>query len=125
MESLRKCSSDYNHILRKLHLSQGLLFKPKQVAFWNKGKNLCLNLDIFFKRMLNRSFWYPHLIPMEGGRSAGPLAISKTVAPMKLKFCRLLEMSMNILEMFKLFTQCYLGYLSNSSKEMCFVGKIA
>ena len=33
-----------------------------------------------------------------------PLAILKTVVPMNLKFCRVLETSFNVLEMFRLFT---------------------
>ena len=41
--------------------------------------------------------WY------QGGRPDPP-AISKTLAPMNLKFCRVLETSFNILEMLKLFT---------------------
>ena len=55
----------------------------------------------------------------EGGGSAGPPAISKTVAPINLKFCRVLEPSFNVLELLKLFTH------SNSSKERCFIGKTA
>ena len=52
-----------------------------------------------------------------------PHAILKTVAPMSVKFCRVLETYLNVLEMSKLFTYCLLGYHSNSSKEMCFVGE--
>ena len=37
-----------------------------------------------------------------GGGSAGPPTISKTVAPMNLKFCGVLEI--NVSEMLKLFT---------------------
>ena len=59
----------------------------------------------------------------KGGCSLpNPPAISETVAPMNLKFCRVLETSLNVLEMLKLFL---LGYHSNSSKERCFMGKIA
>ena len=39
----------------------------------------------------------------EGGRPDPP-AISKTVGPMSVKFCRVSETSLNILEMLKLFT---------------------
>ena len=39
-----------------------------------------------------------------GGGSSRPPAISKTVAPMKLKFCRVLETPLKVLEMLKLFT---------------------
>ena len=35
---------------------------------------------------------------------AGPPAVSKTFAPMYVKFCRVLETSLNVLEMLKLFT---------------------
>ena len=38
-----------------------------------------------------------------GGRPDSP-AISKTIAPMNVKFCRILDTSLNILEMLKLFT---------------------
>ena len=38
------------------------------------------------------------------GRPESPPAISKTVAPMNVKFCRVLEKSLNVLEMLKLFT---------------------
>ena len=34
-----------------------------------------------------------------GGGSTGPPAISKTVSPMNVKFCRILETSLNVLEM--------------------------
>ena len=61
--------------------------------------------------------------PLNQGGSPGPPAISKTVAPMNLKFCRVLETSFDVLEMLKLFTECLLGYHSNSSKERCFIGK--
>ena len=39
-----------------------------------------------------------------GGGRADPPAISKTVAPMNLKFCRVLETPLKVLEMLKLFT---------------------
>ena len=61
----------------------------------------------------------------KGGGSAGRPAISKTIPPMNLKFCRVLEASFTVLEMLKLFAKCSLGYHSNSSKERCFIGKIA
>ena len=54
-----------------------------------------------------------------------PPAISKTVAPMNVKFCRILETPLKVLEMLKLFTQSLHGYHSNSSKERCFGGKVA
>ena len=38
-----------------------------------------------------------------GGGTAGHPAISKTVALMKVKFCRVLETSLNVLEILKLF----------------------
>ena len=46
---------------------------------------------------------YPHLLQGGGGR-ADPPAISKTVAPMNVKFCRVLETPLKVLEMLKLFT---------------------
>ena len=59
-------------------------------------------------------------------QGVGPTpAISKTVAPTNFKFCRVLETSFNVLEMLKLFTYFLLGYHTNSSKEKCFIGKIA
>ena len=39
-----------------------------------------------------------------GGGSAGPSAISKTLASMNAKFFRILETSLNVLEMLELFT---------------------
>ena len=39
-----------------------------------------------------------------GGRRADPSAISKTVAPIDLKFGRVLERPLQVLEMLKLFT---------------------
>ena len=61
------------------------------------------------------------LVPTPDTKGAGGrpdlLGISKTVAPMNLKFCRVSETSFNILEMLTLFTKCLLGYHSNSSKE--------
>ena len=51
-----------------------------------------------------------------GSSRPPPPAISKTVAPMNMKFCRVLETPLKVLEMFKLF----LGYHSNPSKERCF-----
>ena len=39
-----------------------------------------------------------------GGGSAGLPAILKTVASMNVNFCRVLETSLNVLEMSKLFT---------------------
>ena len=49
----------------------------------------------------DHGFWYPHLFTKGG--SARPPAISKTVAPINLKFCRVLETSFNVVEMLKLF----------------------
>ena len=59
----------------------------------------------------------------KGKGEADPSAISKTVTPMNLKFCRVLQTPLKALEMFNLFTYCSLGYHSNSSKERCFGGK--
>ena len=39
-----------------------------------------------------------------GGGSAGPPAILKTIAPMNVKFCRVLETFLKVLEMSKLST---------------------
>ena len=45
------------------------------------------------------------LVPTpDTGGSEGPPAISKTLAPMNLKLCRVLETSFNVLKMLKLFT---------------------
>ena len=40
----------------------------------------------------------------KGGRAEPPSTISKTVTPMNLKFCRILETPLKVLEMLKLFT---------------------
>ena len=64
--------------------------------------------------------------PIPGGVGGWPdpsPAISKTVVPMNLKFCGILETSINVLEMLKLFTWCLLVYGSNSSKQRCLSGK--
>ena len=54
--------------------------------------------------LLYQAFWYPHLLLGGGGRvgPAGSPAISETVVPMK--FGKVLETSLNILEMLKLLT---------------------
>ena len=39
---------------------------------------------------------------------------------MNMKFCRVLETPLKVLEMLKLLTYCLLGYHSNSSKERRF-----
>ena len=44
-----------------------------------------------------QAFWYPPLYQLGS-------AISKTVAAMNITFCRILETSLNILEMSNLFT---------------------
>ena len=56
---------------------------------------------------INPSFTKPFgkgvdLLPM--GVEPTPPAISKTVTPMNLKFCRVLETPLKVLEMLKLFT---------------------
>ena len=56
----------------------------------------------------------------KGGGVAGPPDISKTVAPINLKFCTVLETSLNFLQILKLFVWCLLGYHGNSSTERCF-----
>ena len=53
------------------------------------------------------------------GSAAHLPAISKTVVSMNVKFCRVLETSLNVFEMLKLFTQCLLVYHNNSG----FLGK--
>ena len=60
----------------------------------------------------------------EGGSRPDPL-LSQNRCAMNLKFCKVLETSFNVLEMLNLFISCLLGYHSNSSKERCFIGKIA
>ena len=52
-----------------------------------------------------------------GGGSAGPLAISKTVVPVNVKFCRVLETPLNFLEILNLFARYLLDYHSISSKK--------
>ena len=50
---------------------------------------------------------FPSLLvptPFTKGRADLPPAISKTVAPMNVKFCRVLETPLKVLEMLKLFT---------------------
>ena len=47
------------------------------------------------------SLWYPYLIPTVRPDTH---AISKTIASMNVKFCRVLKTSLNVLEMLKLFT---------------------
>ena len=51
-----------------------------------------------------KPFRYPHLLPGGGGVRSDPPTISKTVAPMNVKFCRVLETPLKVLEMLKLFT---------------------
>ena len=60
-------------------------------------KSSCLSIDF------NPSFSKP-FTKGGGGVEPTPIAISKTVAPMNLKFCRVLETPMKVLEMLKLFT---------------------
>ena len=60
-------------------------------------------------QQLNPSFITPFAIGThtlyQGGRgSVRPPAISKTIALMDLKFCRILETPFNVLEILKLFT---------------------
>ena len=51
-------------------------------------------------------FGTPHLLPRGGGgdRADPPPAISETVDPMNVKFCRVLETPLKVLEMLRLFT---------------------
>ena len=52
-----------------------------------------------------RRFRYSHHLPRGGGGDrAEPPAISETVAPMYVKFRRVLETPLKVLEMLKLFT---------------------
>ena len=56
---------------------------------------------------LNSSFTKPcgtHTFYQGGGGGTGPPAISETVALMNLKFCKVLETPLKVLEMLKLFT---------------------
>ena len=55
-------------------------------------------------RIVNPSFTKPfgtHTLYQGVGVGRNPPAISKTVAPMNAKFCRLLETSLNVLEILK------------------------
>ena len=57
-------------------------------------ERICLTLPL-------PNFWYPHPLPGGGGggRRADPSpAISETVAPMNMKFCRVLETPLKVLE---------------------------
>ena len=47
--------------------------------------------------------------------------LKKNVAPMNMKFCRISNKSLIVLEMSKLFTY---SFLYNSSNEMSYIGKI-
>ena len=49
------------------------------------------------KPAINQAFGYPHLIPRRG-RPKAPPGISKTIATMNVKFCRILETSLNVKE---------------------------
>ena len=90
----------------------------------------CLNLYsiCFLITKLNPSFtksFGTHCLILRGeGGGRTPIAISKTVAPINLTFCRVLETCFNVSEMLKLVMWCLLGYHSNSSKERCFIEKI-
>ena len=53
-------------------------------------------IKIFINPSCTKTFGTPTLY--QGGGVAGPPAISNTVAPMNLKFCRVLETSFNVLE---------------------------
>ena len=50
----------------------------------------------------------PTLYTNGGGVQSNPPAISKTVVPMNVKFCRVLQTSLNVLEVLNLFTYCLL-----------------
>ena len=55
--------------------------------------------------LLLQGLWYSHLGVGVGGEAAGPTPISKTVALMNVKLCRVLESSnRGVLEILKLFT---------------------
>ena len=77
------------------------------------------------QKLLNPSFFKP-LVPTPftnggGGGASRPLKLSqKAVVPMNVKFCRVLETPLKVLEMLKLFIWCLLDYHSNPSKEVCF-----
>ena len=65
------------------------------------------------------------LVPTPYTRGEGPAAISKTVAPMNLKFCRVLETSFNVFRNGKVLYIVFTWLHCNSSKERQFIGKIA
>ena len=65
------------------------------------------------------SFLVPAPYNKGKGGSAEPLAISKTDVPMNMKFCMLLETSLNTLEMSKFLIQWLTGCYSNYSSTMC------
>ena len=76
--------------------------------------------------MVNPSFTKPfgtHTLYQGGGSAKHSLAISKTVAPINLKFCRILETPFNVLEMLKLFTWCLLGYHRDPQRRRVLSGK--
>ena len=64
-------------------------------------------LNAFFTKPFGTHTFY------QGGLPDSPNYF-KNRFPMKLKFCRVLETSFNVLEMLKLFTWCLFGYHSNS-----------
>ena len=68
-----------------------------------------LNTVVLFQnKHFNPSFTSPfgtHIFYQGGSsRHTPPPAISKTVGPMNVKFCRILETPLKVLEMLKLFT---------------------
>ena len=50
------------------------------------------------------AFWYHTFYQLEGSAGSPSPAISKIITTMNLKFCRVLETSVNVLELLKLFT---------------------
>ena len=65
-----------------------------------------MDLAIIKYFFFNPSFAKPfgtHTFYQGGGVEPIPPAISKTTAPMNLKFCRVLETSLKVLEMLQLF----------------------
>ena len=55
------------------------------------------------KPFLFQAFWYPHLF-LRGGQAKPPQLSQKPLPPINVKFCRILETPLKVLEMLKLFT---------------------
>ena len=101
-QAILRCIGELDREIHYLHVFSFLFLEILFIQVRSNTDNLGFTIEDIPLTLPFPSLLVP--TPFTKGVEPTPPAISKTVAPMNVKFCRVLETLLKVLEMLKLFT---------------------